>query len=209
VIVTHLVAWHRLATPDAVSLRAASHVRHNVEMASTPLWVPLVVAGVGVLGTLSAVFFTQAWAAKLEGQRWQREHEWLIETVKREAYAEFLRSISASYAQAESEAEYHAQAKSAAEHHETDNSERKSPLTDRSAAEPPLSHKPEDANLRAATAAIQLLANPVISREVTRLSDRVIAAHEKFRKGDSSDVADVNRRRENIIIPLFKDDLGI
>ena len=194
-------------------LESASQVRHNVEMASTPLWVPLAVAGVGVLGTLSAVFFTQAWSAKLEGERWERdrdaEEKRLIQTVKREAYAEFLRSISASYAQAKSEAEYHAQAKSEAEHHETDNSERKSPQTDRAAAEPHLSHKPEDANLLAATAAIQLLANPAISKEVTDLSGRVIAAHRKVRKGDDSDVDGVNRDREDLIIPLFKDDLGI
>lgn len=42
-------------------------------MTSIPLWVPLAVAGVGVLGTLSAAIFTQIWSSKLEGRRWNRE----------------------------------------------------------------------------------------------------------------------------------------
>jgi len=57
-------------------------------MATTPLWVPLAVAGAGVLGTLSAVIFSQIWSAKREDQRWLRDREveetrWQREQVER------------------------------------------------------------------------------------------------------------------------------
>src|ERR1700684_3432335 len=90
-------------------------------MSSTPLWVPLVVAGVGVLATLSATIFTQAWSARREDKRWSRDREveerrwqreqeerreqwrredrarWLDE--RRAVYAKFLLSLDAwSYA---------------------------------------------------------------------------------------------------------------
>jgi hypothetical protein len=48
-------------------------------MVSTPLWVPLAVAVVGVLGTLSAAVFTQSWAAKRENQR--RDYEQAAEKL--------------------------------------------------------------------------------------------------------------------------------
>jgi hypothetical protein len=48
----------------------------DVDMAaSTPLWVPLVVAIVGVLGTLAAAVFSQIWSRRLDEHRWKRERE--------------------------------------------------------------------------------------------------------------------------------------
>ncbi len=55
---------------------------------------------VGVVGSLLGVllgFLGQSFRAK-------QEHKWTIETAKREVYSEFLRSISASYAQEKLEA---------------------------------------------------------------------------------------------------------
>lgn len=48
-------------------------------MSTTPLWVPLVVAGIGVAGTLTAGIagglITQRWADKHEDRAWARERE--------------------------------------------------------------------------------------------------------------------------------------
>ncbi|MEU7760660.1 MULTISPECIES: hypothetical protein [Micromonospora] len=44
-------------------------------MPSTPLWVPLAVAAVGVGGTLAASMFAQIFAAKREDLKWERERE--------------------------------------------------------------------------------------------------------------------------------------
>ena len=53
-------------------------------MGTTPLWVPLVVAGVAVIGTLAGVVFTQVWNSRLEERRWARENDRLRETQARE-----------------------------------------------------------------------------------------------------------------------------
>jgi hypothetical protein len=44
-------------------------------MASTPLWVPLVVAALGVTGTFLAAYYTRRWADRREDQRWTRERQ--------------------------------------------------------------------------------------------------------------------------------------
>ena len=44
-------------------------------MATTPLWVPLAVAALGVVGSFGAAFFTRRWADRREDQRWSRERE--------------------------------------------------------------------------------------------------------------------------------------
>jgi hypothetical protein len=73
-------------------------------MATTPLWVPLAVAGLAVLGTLAGVVFTQVWNARLEARRWARETERLREAQARDdlnrtyehrraAYADFLQEF--------------------------------------------------------------------------------------------------------------------
>jgi hypothetical protein len=53
-------------------------------MATTPLWVPLAVAGLAVVGTLAGVVFTQVWNSRLEERRWARESERLREAQARE-----------------------------------------------------------------------------------------------------------------------------
>ena len=53
-------------------------------MGTTPLWVPLAVAGVAVIGTLAGVVFTQVWNSRLEERRWARETERLREAQARE-----------------------------------------------------------------------------------------------------------------------------
>lgn len=73
-------------------------------MTTTPLWVPLVVAGIGVLGTLvgaiGGVLVTQRRSDRREEVVWQREREreqqrWAREDAARtferrlEAYSEF------------------------------------------------------------------------------------------------------------------------
>lgn len=79
-------------------------------MTTTPLWVPLVVAGVGVLGTLTAgiagVLIAQRWADRREDKTWarerEREHErWAREDEartfehRRETYVDFYESVRA------------------------------------------------------------------------------------------------------------------
>src|SRR5689334_7592908 len=77
-------------------------------MDSTPLWVPLVVAVIGVLGTLSAgvtgVLITQrqterrekvTWdrERELEGSRWAREDQARTFDHRRETYADFYAAL--------------------------------------------------------------------------------------------------------------------
>jgi hypothetical protein len=73
-------------------------------MATTPLWVPLVVAALAVLGTLAGVVFTQVWNSRLDDRRWARESARLHEAQAREdtnrtyehrraAYIDFLREL--------------------------------------------------------------------------------------------------------------------
>jgi hypothetical protein len=47
----------------------------DVQMPTTSLWVPLVVAAVGVLGTLSAAIFTQVWTSHREEARRRQDRE--------------------------------------------------------------------------------------------------------------------------------------
>jgi hypothetical protein len=142
---------------------------------------------VGVVGSLLGVllgFLGQSFRAR-------QEHKWAIETAKREVYSEFLRSISASYAQAKSEA--------------------KSRQIDTAEAVATQSRVPEDADLLAATAAIELLANQTISRAARKLSNRVIETHVKLRRDlsiDRSEVPGINKEREKLI-ELFQKDLRI
>lgn len=50
----------------------------------TPLWVPLVVAVIAVIGTLAGVVFTQTWNSRQEELRWARENDRLREDRARE-----------------------------------------------------------------------------------------------------------------------------
>lgn len=57
-------------------------------MSSTPLWVPLVVAGIGVAGTLTAgvvgALIAQRWANQREDKAWEREQQrWIREDESR------------------------------------------------------------------------------------------------------------------------------
>jgi hypothetical protein len=121
--------------------------------------------------------------------------------VKREAYAEFLRSISASYAQAKSEA----RARRSRE------SETKSPQTEKPQGPSQESHKEEEADLRAATAKIVLLAKQDIYEEASAITEQAIKAHDKLRSGDpaAKDAVKVVNGRREALIGQFKDDLGI
>jgi hypothetical protein len=58
-------------------------------MATTPLWVPLAVAGLAVAGTLAGVIFTQAWNSRLEQRRQAREDLNRIYEHRRAAYVDF------------------------------------------------------------------------------------------------------------------------
>jgi hypothetical protein len=73
-------------------------------MGTTPLWVPLVVAGIAVIGTLAGVIFTQVWNSRLEERRSARERDRLREAQAREdmnrtydhrraAYVDFLQEL--------------------------------------------------------------------------------------------------------------------
>ena len=71
-------------------------------MDTTPLWVPLVVAGLAVLGTLAGVLVTQRWSDRREAIAWAREQErWAREDEartfehRREAYIEFYAAVKA------------------------------------------------------------------------------------------------------------------
>jgi len=92
-----------LGAPDLAS-------RHHERVSSTPLWVPLAVAGVGVAGTLTAGIagglITQRWSDRRESLAWgrerEREHErWAREDEsrtfehRRESYVEFYIAVKA------------------------------------------------------------------------------------------------------------------
>lgn len=154
-------------------------------------------AVVGVVGSLLGVllgYLGQSLRAK-------QEHRWAIETAKRDAYSEFLRSISASYAQAKSEAKSRQRGMP----------EATLPQSHTVVGGTPQNHVPEDANLLAATAAIELLADKTISKTSRKLSDRVIEVHAKLRRDlsvDKTEVPSVNDEREKLIA-AFQEDLGI
>jgi hypothetical protein len=73
-----------------------------MDMTTVPTWIPLVVAVVGVLGTLAAAVFAQVWQTRREAERWERERKrereiWMREDAtryfdqEREAHMAFLR----------------------------------------------------------------------------------------------------------------------
>ena len=73
-------------------------------MATTPLWVPLLIAALGVTGTVGAVLLTQgradrreaaSWSRQLEreGARWAREDAARTFDHRRIAYSEFYESL--------------------------------------------------------------------------------------------------------------------
>lgn len=73
-------------------------------MGTTPLWVPIVVAGIAVIGTLGGAAFTQIWNSRNEARRWARETDRLREAQAREdknrtyehrraAYVEFQQEL--------------------------------------------------------------------------------------------------------------------
>ncbi len=79
-------------------------------MSTTPLWVPIVVAGIGVAGTLTAGIagglITQRWADRRDDKTWQRERlreqeRWLREDEgrtfehRREAFEECYQAVKA------------------------------------------------------------------------------------------------------------------
>jgi hypothetical protein len=151
----------------------------------------IVAAVAGLLGVTLGYLF--------QSLRARQEHKWALETVKREAYAEFLRSISASYAQAESESQ------------QSHRSETKFRPIHRPQVQYQQNHKSEDADLRAATARIMLLAKPDIYDRASVLSEKVIEAHKALRGGDPTaqeKVAKANSKREKLIV-VFKKDLRI
>lgn len=71
---------------------------------TTSTWVPLLIAALGVLATLTGVIFTQLWNSRLETRRWEREHnrQRAVDSRddrnrtyehRREAYVDFLRDL--------------------------------------------------------------------------------------------------------------------
>lgn len=73
-------------------------------MSSTPLWVPLVVAALGLVSTLAAVVVTQimanrrertTWTRELEREqaRWSREDQALTFEHRRTAYVEYYEAL--------------------------------------------------------------------------------------------------------------------
>jgi len=79
-------------------------------VSSTPLWVPLVVAGIGVAGTLTAgiagALIAQRWASQREEktwarerareeQRWAREDEARTFELRREVFEDFYQAVKA------------------------------------------------------------------------------------------------------------------
>ena len=123
---------------------------------------------VGVTGTLLGVLIGGA-VQQMQASRarhWQRQDS--LSNTKRAVYAEYLRSISASYAQAMS--------------------------GQRS--------RPEDANLHAATAEIEVLCGEEVSGPARDLVNKVIDVHSKIAAGTGVvevAVHDVDRRRYEVI----------
>jgi hypothetical protein len=83
---------------------------HNENVSSTPVWVPLVVAGIGVAGTLTAGIAgslvaqgwtrqreEKAWARERarERERWAREDEARTFELRREVFEEFYQAVKA------------------------------------------------------------------------------------------------------------------
>jgi hypothetical protein len=169
---------------------------------STTVAAAVVAGAAGLLGaTLGLVF---------QYLQKRKEHKWALEAVKREVYVEFLRSISASYAQAVAD---HAKAVADAKSHQTDKPETKSSQTNRSAVNSHQSDDPENAKLLAATAAIELLAKQEIYEEARALSNRVIGMHPKIRADGLSahkkEMESVDDDRLDLVERRFKKDLGI
>jgi hypothetical protein len=63
-------------------------------MGTTPLWVPLAVAVIAVLGTISGVVFTQVWNSHLEERRSVREDLNRTYEHRRTAYVEFYEEFA-------------------------------------------------------------------------------------------------------------------
>ena len=103
------LALVRLTLCNAVPCAAWPLVRgrdcgHHERVSSTPLWVPLVVAGLAVLGTLAGVLVTQRWSDRREASIWTRERQreqerWTREDMartfehRREAYVDFYVAV--------------------------------------------------------------------------------------------------------------------
>ena len=83
---------------------------HHGEVSTTPLWVPLVVAGMGILGTLTAgtagALITQRWADRRddktwarerarEEERWRREDKGRTFEHRREVFEDFYEALKA------------------------------------------------------------------------------------------------------------------
>lgn len=114
-IVYHSVIQHshgfygppcRPACSSAVIRAESSGCSHHERVSSTPLWVPLVVAALAVLGTLAGVLVTQRWSDRREAiawtrdrqreqERWAREDEARTFEHRREAYIDFYVAVRA------------------------------------------------------------------------------------------------------------------
>jgi hypothetical protein len=169
---------------------------------SSNIVAAIVAAVAGLLGATLGLLFQYL--------RTRQEHQWALEAVKREVYVEFLRSISASFAQAEAD---YAQAMAEAKSHHTDKPEAESPLTNTSTVNSHQIDDPEDARLLAATASIELLAEPAIHKEARALYNRVKDVHPKIRADGPSahkvEIESVDNDRLNLVEQQFKKDLGI
>ena len=65
--------------------------------ATTPVWVPLVIAVAGLTTTIFAAVLTQWYASRREDVRWNREHEERQELWKREDYLRLRQERLAAY----------------------------------------------------------------------------------------------------------------
>jgi hypothetical protein len=156
--------------------------------------------------TASATLLGVALGLAFQYLRARQDHKWALVAAKTEAYAEFLRSISASYAQAVSEAESR----------QSRESETKSPQTEKPQGPSQESHKKEEADLRAATARIVLLAKQHISEKASAITEDAIDAHDKIRSADTAKKAEEAEEAKNAVdsrrtalIRQFQEDLGI
>jgi hypothetical protein len=75
-------------------------VTHDLEMETTPDWLLLTIAGLGLLGTLAGVLVTQRWSDRREAanlvreqERWRREDEARTFDHRRVAYSDFYESL--------------------------------------------------------------------------------------------------------------------
>ena len=91
-------------------LRISTPYHHHGSVSTTPLWVPLAVAGMGILGTLAAGvaggLLTQRWADRRddktwalerarEEKRWRREDEARTFEHRREVFEDFYEGVKA------------------------------------------------------------------------------------------------------------------